>query len=204
MAQSALRVAIYARVSTADQSNDRQIADLAAFAERAGHQVVATFVETASGADDRRPERRKAIELAKRREVDAIAVTELSRWGRSTADLISTLTDLHGNKVSLLALNGQSFDLATATGKLMVGILATLAQFERDLIRERVMSGLAVAWAEGKKSGRRPGFRPSDKKASKVLKMRGEGYSLRSIAKHLRMSPMTVQAVLKRQAAAAA
>src|SRR6478672_9791205 len=126
------RAAIYCRVSTDDQSCERQQRDLAAFAKRAGYQVVGVFQEHASGADDNRPERGKVIELARRREITAVLVTELSRWGRSTKDLVGTLDDLYGWGVSVLTLNGQSFDLATANGKLMRGILATLAEFERD------------------------------------------------------------------------
>ena len=218
MAQSALKVAIYCRVSTSDQDCARQVHDLTAFAERAGHQVLATFVETASGADNARPERKKVIELARRREIGAVLVTELSRWGRSTTDLIETLDTLHAQGVSVLAQTGMSFDLTTPQGRLMRTLMAGLAEFERDLIRERVRSGLAVAKSQiernghfvtkgGKKRtklGRRPGYRPTDKKVGPVLKMRTEGYSLRSIAKHLRMSTMTVQQILKREAAQAA
>ena len=72
---------------------------------------------------------RRLIELARRREIKAVLVTELSRWGRSTADLVGTLDNLHGWGVSVLALNGQSFDLSTATGKMMRSIMAALAEF---------------------------------------------------------------------------
>ena len=89
------------------------------------------FKETASGADDDRPERKKVMALARAREIEAILVTELSRWGRSTQDLVQTLDDLHGWKVSVLAQNGLSFDLSTSTGKLMRTIMAGLAEFER-------------------------------------------------------------------------
>ena len=95
----------------------------------------------------------------------------LSRWGRSTQDLVQTLDDLHGWEVSVLAQTGLSFDLSTASGKLMRTIMAGLAEFERDLIRERVKSGLASARGRGVKLGRRP----SDKKAKWVLAMHKEG-----------------------------
>ena len=78
------RAAVYARVSTVDQSCERQLRDLAAFAERGGFEVVATFAETASGTKDSRRERKRVLDLAQRREIDAVLVTELSRWGRST------------------------------------------------------------------------------------------------------------------------
>ena len=83
------RAALYCRVSTADQSCARQERDLAAFAERAG-----TYKETASGVKLVRTERRKVLALAQRREIDAVLVTELSRWGRSTTDLLATLREL--------------------------------------------------------------------------------------------------------------
>ena len=82
--QSAQRAALYCRVSTADQSCARQERDLSAFAERAGYQVVGTFKETASGVKLDRAERKRVLALAQRREIDAVLVTEVSRWGRST------------------------------------------------------------------------------------------------------------------------
>jgi putative DNA-invertase from lambdoid prophage Rac len=126
------QVAIYCRVSTEDQSCERQERDLRAFAKRAGQKIVAVFKETASGADNARPERAKVMALARTREIDAILVTELSRWGRSTQDLVQTLDHLHGWKVSVLAQTGLSFDLSTSSGKLMRTIMAGLAEFERE------------------------------------------------------------------------
>ena len=108
------QVAIYCRVSTDDQSSERQERDLHAFAKRAGHHIVAVFKATASGANNDRPERKKVMALARAREIEAILVTELSRWDRSTQDLEQTLDDLHSWKVSILAQTGLSFDLSTA------------------------------------------------------------------------------------------
>ena len=110
------RAALYCRVSTADQSCERQERDLAAFAERAGYEVVGTYKETASGVRLDRAERRKVLGLVQRREVDAVLVTELSRWGRSTTDLLATLKELEARRVSLVALNGMAFDLTTPHG----------------------------------------------------------------------------------------
>jgi putative DNA-invertase from lambdoid prophage Rac len=194
------QVAIYCRVSTDDQSCERQERDLRAFAKCAGHKVVAVFKETASGADDGRPERAKVLRLARAREIDAILVTELSRWGRSTQDLVQTLDDLHGWKVSVLAQTGLSFDLSTASGKLMRTIMAGLAEFERDLIRDRVKSGLAAARARGVKLGRQVGQRPSDKKAKRVLGMNADGLSYRLIARNVGLSKNTVMDIVRRNA----
>jgi DNA invertase Pin-like site-specific DNA recombinase len=198
------QVAIYCRVSTDDQSCDRQERDLRAFAERAGHNVVAVFKETASGARNDRAERNKVIAMAQARQIEAVLVTELSRWGRSTQDLLATLNDLHSWGVSVLAQTGLAFDLATSTGKLMCTIMAGIATFERDLIRERVKSGLAAARAKGKKLGRQAGHRPSDKKAKKVLEMAREGLSYRLIGRNLGMSKNTVMEIIKRRPLSAA
>lgn len=85
------RAAIYARVSTADQSCERQLRDLAGFAERGGYEVIDVFRETASGMKANRSARAEVMKLAQARHIDAILVTELSRWGRSTQDLLDTL-----------------------------------------------------------------------------------------------------------------
>jgi len=189
---------IYCRVSTDDQCCERQERDLKVFARRSGHKIVAVFKETASGADDDRRERKKVMALARAREIEAILVTELSRWGRSTHDLVQTLDDLHGWKVSVLAQNGLSFDLSTSTGKLMRTIMAGLAEFERDLIRDKVKSGLAAARARGVKLGRQHGQRPSDKKAKRVLAMRKEGLSYRLIGRNVGLSKNTVMEIVRR------
>ena len=192
------QVAIYCRVSTDDQSCERQERDLRAFAKRAGHKIVAVFKETASGADNGRPERAKVLALARAHKIDAILVTELSRWGRSTQDLVQTLDDLHGWKVSVLAQTGLSFDLSTASGKLMRTIMAGLAEFERDLIRDRVKSGLAAARARGVKFGRQVGQRPSDRKVKRVLGMHADGLSYRLIARNVGLSKNTVMDIVRR------
>ena len=192
------QVAIYCRVSTDDQSCERQERDLRAFARRAGHKIVAVFKETASGADNGGPERGKVLALARGHKIDAILVTELSRWGRSTQDLVQTLDDLHGWRVSVLAQTGLSFDLSTASSKLMRTIMAGLAEFERDLIRDRVKSGLAAARARGVKLGRQVGQRPSDKKAKRVLGMHADGLSYRLIARNVGLSKNTVMSIVKR------
>jgi DNA invertase Pin-like site-specific DNA recombinase len=188
-------------VSTDDRSCERQERDLRAFARRARHHIVGVFKETASGAKNDRIERKKVMALAQARQIDAILVTELSRWGRSTEDLVQTLDDLHSWKVSVLAQNGLSFDLSTASGKLMRTMMAGLAEFERDLIRERVKSGLAAAKARGVVLGRQEGQRPSDKKAQRVLVMHRDGLSYRLIGRNLGLSKNTVMQIVKRNAA---
>lgn len=194
------RAAIYCRVSTADQSCDRQERELRAFAGRAGYEVVGVFKETGSGVKLDRLERRKVMGLAQARHIDAVLVTELSRWGRSTLDLLETLRELEARRVSVVAMNGMTFDLATATGRMFATLLAGISEFERDLLRERVRSGLAAAKARGQALGRQAGQRPkSDRLAPKVLVLIDAGRSYRQVGRELGLSKNTVAGIVKRQ-----
>lgn len=193
------KVAIYCRVSTADQSCSRQERDLLEYAKKAGYEVIGVWKETASGSKNNRLERKQVMNLAQAREIDGVLVTELTRWGRSTIDLISTLQDLAHWGVSVIATTGLQFDLTTPQGKLIASVMASLAEFERDLVRERVCSGLAAAKAKGKKLGRKPGQRvKADKYAPRVLQMVSEGHSYRQIARELHLSKTTVNEIVKR------
>ncbi len=193
------RAALYCRVSTADQSCERQERDLSAFAARAGYEVVGTFKETASGVRLDRAERKRVLALVQRREIDAVLVTELSRWGRSTTDLLATLKELEVRRVSLVAMNGMTFDLATPHGRMMATMLAGIAEFERELTTERIRSGIAAAKARGKRLGRQHGQRPkSDRLAPKVLALIALGRSYRLIGREIGLSKNTVAGIVKR------
>ena len=129
-------------------------------------------------------------------------VTELSRWGRSTLDLLHTLKDLEARGVSVIAMSGMAFDLATPHGRMLATIIAGIAEFERELIQERIRSGLALAKARGKRLGRQPGQRPkSDRFASKVMALVGIGRSYRLIGRELGLSKNTVAEIVKRSRA---
>jgi putative DNA-invertase from lambdoid prophage Rac len=202
MVQLGQRAAIYCRVSTADQSCARQERDLIAFAARAGYEVVGIYKETGSGVRLDRIERRKVLALAQAREIDAVLVTELTRWGRSTLDLVETLKLLQAWRVSLTAQTGWTFDLGTPQGKMIASIMASIAEFERDLTSERVKSGIAAAKARGRILGRRPGQRPkSDRLAGKVLALVAEGRSYRLIGRQLGLSKNTVNDIVRRSRA---
>lgn len=184
------RAALYCRVSTVEyQDCARQEADLRAYAERCGYEVIGVYQEHASGAKNDRKERAKVMQLARQRKIDVILVAELSRWGRSTEDLLSTLQDLSNWNVSLIAQTGMQFDLASATGKLMVTMLAGFAEFERALTIERVKSGIANAKAKGVKFGR------PETDDRKVLQLLEAGKSRREIAAALGISKTTVQKI---------
>ena len=196
MGQSA---AIYCRVSTADQTCARQERDLRAFAKKAGYKIAGVWKETASGAKDDRAERKEVLALAQARKIDVILVTELTRWGRSMLDLFHTLQDLQAWEVSLVAQTGVQFDLRTAQGKLVASLMAALAEFERDLLRERVRSGIAAARKRGVVFGRQLGQRiKADRHAPRVLKLVEAGQSYREISHRLGISKNTVLSIVKR------
>jgi len=194
-----MRAAIYCRVSTNDQSCERQERDLLAYAQRAGYEVAGVWKETVSGVRLAPPERKKLLALAQDRQIDVVLVTELTRWGRSMLDLIHTLQNLHSWGVSLVAQTGLQFDLGTPQGRLVAALMASLAEFERDLLRERIQSGIAAAHARGIKSGRRLGQRvKADKYAAQVLHLVSKGHSYRSVARELHLDKNTVQSIVKR------
>lgn len=186
-----LRVGIYCRVSTHDQICDRQEFELKSYAARCNYDVVRVFKEVGSGAKLDRVERRNIMDIARSREIDAVLVSELTRWGRSTIDLISTLQQLDRWGVSLVAQNGFDFDLSTPHGKMIASIMATLAEFERDLLRERVRSGLALARSRGKIFGRPKGGKIADS-CETINQLRGQGHSVREIGKLVGLSPSAV------------
>lgn len=188
------RVAIYARVSTSDQSCQRQLAELAAYAARGEFEVVGTFPEVGIGGKNDRVERKKIIALARKKLIDIVLVTELSRWGRSTSDLRATVEDLAARGVALRALNGPDFDISTAQGKLMLNLLSAISEFERDLLRERINSGIAHARAKGTKSGQAIG-RPIFNHPERVDHLLTEGKSVRNVADELGISKSTVMKV---------
>ena len=167
--------------------------------------MVGTFKETGSGVKLDRAERRKVMALAQARQIDAVLVTELSRWGRSTTDLLATLKELEARRVSVIALNGMTFDLSTPHGRMIATVLAGIAEFERELIQERIRSGIAAAKARGKRLGRQPGQRPkSDRLAPKVLALLEKGRSYRLVGRELGLSKNTVADIVKRSRAASA
>ena len=138
-------------------------------------------------------------DLHQARKIDVILVTELFRWGRSTQDLLDTMNKLAGWKVSVVAMSGMTFELETPHGRMMATLLAGIAQFERDLLSERVKSGSAAARARGKKLGRQPGQRPkSDKLTPTVIQAVSEGRSYRWIARDLGINKNTVLDIVKR------
>lgn len=193
------KAAIYCRVSTNDQDCERQKNDLMIYAGKCGYDVTHIFLETASGKKNNRAQRKRVIDLARARSINLILVSELTRWGRSTIDLIESLHELNSYNVSLIAQNGFQYDISTPHGKMIASVMASLAEFERELICERVRSGVASAKARGKVLGRPQGGK-TEKLAPRIRILRGQGKSIRSIAAELKVSKALVGEALKMSA----
>jgi DNA invertase Pin-like site-specific DNA recombinase len=166
-----------------------------------GDTVVEVFQENASGAKVDRAVRARVIAGAKAHAFDAILVTEPSRWSRSLVDLVTGLEELARYGVSLISQNGMSLDISTAAGRMLVGVMGSLAEFERDLIRERILSGIAAARRKGRVFGRPKGFSPPKAHDANVMRLLENGMSVRDTAKALNISATTVQAAKRRASA---
>jgi DNA invertase Pin-like site-specific DNA recombinase len=179
-------------VSTIEQKMlPGQVRELEAFAERRGWTVVRVVREVASGASTR-AQRDELIAAAKRREVDAVVVWKLDRWGRSVPDLMTTLHELTSVGVVFVSLT-EAIDLSTPSGRALAGMLAVFAEFERDMIRERVRAGLAYARSKGTRLGRP---RSAAQHATAARKLRAAGHSMRAIAGKLGIGATSVRRAL--------
>jgi DNA invertase Pin-like site-specific DNA recombinase len=180
-------VALYARVSTKEQNLETQLAPLREHAERAGWEVHREYTDLGySGQKQRRPGLDALMQDAKARKFNALLVVKLDRLGRSLSHLVRLLDDLRALSIDFVATS-QAIDTTTPTGKLMLGMLGAIAEFERELIRERVMAGLERAKREGKILGRPPKL-----DAEQVVELRAAGMSLRQIANALGVSKSAV------------
>jgi DNA invertase Pin-like site-specific DNA recombinase len=160
-----MRAAIYARVSTSDQTVANQLLELRRYIDARGWTAVNEYVDVMSGAKDRRPGLDALVRDARRRKFDAVVVWKLDRLGRSLRHLVLLMEELQQLGVALVSL-GEGLDLSTPAGRLQAGLLAVVASFERERIRERVMSGLQRAKAQGKALGRPKAAIPIDRLAT--------------------------------------
>lgn len=191
------RVAIYARVSTANQTTENQFMELRAVAERNGWQIVAELADNGiSGAKgrDQRPAFDQLIKRATRREFDVIMVWAIDRLGRSIQQLVGFMNDLQSINVDLY-IHQQAIDTTTPSGRMVFGIFSALGEYERELIRERIMAGQRRAKAQGIKIGRPSKMNDAVKTSVKML--RDNGIGIKDIAKRLEIGIGTVYSVLK-------
>jgi DNA invertase Pin-like site-specific DNA recombinase len=150
-----IRVAIYARVSTADQHTDNQLFELRRYCEARGWQATEYVDEGVSGAKESRPALDAMLKAARRRRFNMLIVLRLDRLGRSLRHLILLLDELAALGVAFVSL-AEGIDCTTPAGRLQLHILGAIAEFERRRLRERVVAGLDRARRDGKRLGRPP------------------------------------------------
>jgi DNA invertase Pin-like site-specific DNA recombinase len=195
----AKRVAVYARVSTDGQSVNAQLAELQEVAARRGWEIVTEYTDKGiSGAKgrDKRPGLDAMLKAATRREFDMVAAWSVDRLGRSLQHLVAGLSDLQAAGVGLY-LHKQALDTTTPSGKAMYGMLGVFAEFERDMIAERVRAGMKQAAAKGTRSGKAIGRPKINGKAErKARELKAKGLSIRKIAALLGISVGKVHGIL--------
>lgn len=191
-----MKVGIYARVSTQEQQTlPLQIKDLREYAKRRKWKVEVEITDIASGAKTR-PKQDELLKLTRQKKIDCILVWRLDRFGRSLADLITTLNELNSLDVGFVSLN-ESLDLTTPSGRAMAGMLAVFAEFEREILKERVKAGIADARSKGKAHGR-PKTAAKKKDEAKKLFKNGKGLSKSEIARELKIGRTSVIRLLKK------
>ena len=192
------KVAIYARVSTDKQTCENQLIELRAVAERCGYTIVQEFVDSGiSGAKGRadRPALDFMLKSANQRKFDMILVWSIDRLGRSLQNLVEILNDLQSMRFDLMFLQ-QGMDTSTSSGRMMFSIFGALAEFERNLIRERVIAGQNRAKARGVKMGRPTKINDGLKSAIKLLREKGMG--IKQIAVECGVGVGTVYSVIEK------
>ena len=186
------RAGLYARVSTSDQQTiPLQIRALREYAARRGWTIALQVKEVGSGALQRQ-QREKLLDAARRREIDVVLVWRLDRWGRSVADLLATLQELQHLSVGFVSLT-EALDLTTPAGRAMAALLAVFAEFEREVLRERVRAGLVHARQNGQTLGRPI---TAGLHADHVRKLHRAGISKAEIARRLQIGRTSVRRIL--------
>jgi DNA invertase Pin-like site-specific DNA recombinase len=187
-----MRIGIYARVSTRDQSCELQIRDLRAYCVARGFDLIREYIDVGqSGAKDSRPELNKLMDDARKRQFDAIVVWRFDRFARSTKHLLTALEEFRSLGIQFISYQ-ENVDTSTPLGQALFTIVSAVAQLERELIRERVSAGIRNARANGKKLGRPKTL----VERAQVMQLREQGHSLQQIATNLGIGYGTVRARL--------
>jgi DNA invertase Pin-like site-specific DNA recombinase len=187
-----MRIGIYARVSTKDQSCELQLRDLRTYCQARGVDLVREYIDVGqSGATDSRPQLNMLMGDARKRQFDAIVVWRFDRFARSTKHLLSALEEFRCLGIQFISYQ-ENMDTSTSLGQALFTIVSAVAQLERDLIRERVSAGIRNARANGKKLGR-PTSRVD---RERIIELKAQGQSLRQIAACLGVGYGTVRSRL--------
>jgi DNA invertase Pin-like site-specific DNA recombinase len=187
-----VRVGLYGRVSTDGQTPENQLQPLRAFAAARGWVPVEFVDHGISGTKDRRPALDALLAAVRARKVDVVAVTKLDRLARSTRHLVTLAAEFEALGVDLTVLE-QAIDTTTPAGRLLFHVLAAISEFERDLIRDRVLAGLRRARSQGRRLGR-PKRHQVDAERARALMT--EGQSLRATARALGVPHIAISRAL--------
>ncbi len=187
------RVIIYARVSTKEQNVDMQLIDLKVYAEARQLKIVKEYIDYASGSRNDRENYVKLFDDVRKRRTDAVLVWKFDRFARSTKELINALEEFSSLGVDFISFK-ENIDTSTPAGKILFTMISAFAEFERAIIRERVIAGMEKAKAKGKKFGR-PKIPPFTIKEALELRAKGMGYKV--ICKKLGISKSTFYQIVK-------
>ncbi len=189
-----MKVVTYSRVSTShhDQNPEVQVHELRRYCAARGFEIVEEIVDHGySGATDNRPGFKKLMQMVRRRECDGVVITKLDRLFRSLKHLVLTLDELDSLRVKLISVT-EGLDYTSPASKFFVQVLGALSQFEKSLLVERTLQGLAHARATGKRLGR-----PKTRDDEAILRLRAEGLSYSQIQKRLGCSKTAIHRALK-------
>ncbi len=188
------RAALYARISTLNHGQDPevQLRELREYCQHRGFEITGEYIDKGvSGSREQRPELDRLWTDCRRRKIDAVVVYRYDRFARSLRQLVNALQDFRDLGIDFISLH-EGVDTSTANGRLIFGIFASIAEFERELIRDRVRSGLAAARARGKRLGR-----PCvEVDVTKISALRREGHSWASIAAQIGIGESTARRTL--------
>jgi DNA invertase Pin-like site-specific DNA recombinase len=190
-----MRTAIYARVSTKDQSCELQLRDLRAYCLARGFTLTQEYVDTGfSGAKDSRPALNELVAAARKRKFDAIVVWRFDRFARSTKHLLLALEEFSSLGIQFISYQ-ENIDTSSPLGQALFTIVSAVAQLERDLIRERVSAGIRFA----RESGKRLGRPHASVSRERILELKASGASIRTISRELGVGYGTVRKRLVEQ-----
>lgn len=189
-----MKAGIYTRVSTESQSVDMQLSDLRGFAKQKDFKIYKEYCDIGiSGSKDSRPQLDMLMDDARKKRINIVLVWKFDRFARSTRHLINALHEFNHLGIHFISFT-ENIDTSSPTGKVLFAIISAMAEFERDLIRERVKAGIGRAKQKGVRLGR-PSLM-NDELKEIVMELRDKGFSIRGIAKKVKVSPSLVHKTL--------
>jgi DNA invertase Pin-like site-specific DNA recombinase len=190
-----MKVALYTRVSTNDQSVDMQLSELKRYCEQRGLDIYKEYSdEGISGTKDRRPALDELMEDAQKRKFDAVLCWRFDRFARSTKHLLTALEEFHHLGIDFISYQ-ENIDTSSPLGKAVFTIVSAIAELERNIIIERVRAGIRRAKENGKRLGRPKRLNLN---VQELQKMRDQGLSYKKIGERVKACPATIYQVLRR------